>query len=181
MNYEEMLEGAKSSDHHERIISELEQPLKDALANTPSSAAVLEIGNREGGSAVVELYYIALEGKARKFVTVDAGDPNPQLIKDWVTRTSTSHEYHKSSQEDFVKGNTADYGFIFLDSDHDEARVTRDMRVLAPYLHLGGMLAVDDTHEWKEIPDLEDVGLKRVYYEVDMGGRNDHICYWRKM
>lgn len=180
MNYDEMKEHAKYSDHQQRIISELEQPLKDALARTPPSFPVLEIGNREGGSAAVQLYYIGLEDKKRRFVTVDSGDAVRRIAQiseslgiDW--------KHYKSAQTDWVKQNVETFGFIFLDADHDQTNVSRDMRILAPYLAEGGVMAVDDCQEWKEIPSFEEVGLHRVYYEVDMDNKKDHICYWLKI
>ena len=174
-----MLEESKSSDHGQRIVKELEQPLKDALDRTPPTTGVLEIGNREGGSGAVIIYYMALEGKGRHFTTVDI-NVAPERITRLAAKTGVSHQHSRMAQVEWVPQNRETFGFIFLDAEHDRNPVIQDMKTLAPYLADGGLMVVDDTNGWSDIPEVE--GLKRVDYgmkDVDPGNPN-HVCYWTK-
>ncbi len=179
-----MLDESNSSDHGSRIVKELEQPLKDALSRTDPAYGVLEIGNREGGSGVVQLYYIALEGKGRRFVTVDINDV-PTRIKKWVEKDGVNHQHFRAEEKNWVRDNKETFAFIFLDAEHDQKAVIEHMKTLAPYLTTGGIMVVDDTNQWPGVPDgdLPEVeGLKRVDYgmkDIDPQSKN-HVGYWQK-
>ena len=175
MDYDEMLKEAESSDHGQRIVKELEPALKDALSRT--TAPALEIGNREGGSGAVIIYYLDLEGRNRRFVTVDIN-----VAPERITRLAKNHEHFRAEQKDWVVQNKEIFGFMFLDAEHDRDPVVKDMETLAPYLAEGGIMVVDDTNDWKDIPD-DFAGLKRTDYgmrDID-SGNPDHVCYWTKV
>ena len=185
MNYDEMLQHSEASDHGRRIVSELEQAIKESFANTSIDYPALEIGNRDGGSAIVAIYYIGLVEPRRKFVSVDSG-ACPARITEWTGKLGIPHQHFQMPQADFVKDDKTEWGFIFLDADHGYETVKRDMEILAPRLAKGGMMVVDDVHEWPELPVIE--GLERIELKVDEGDRDwsntktgHHIAFWRKL
>ena len=179
------------SDHGTRV-QEFEPALIQSLRDTSPENPVLEIGNRDGGSALWIMWNLYEDAERRKLITVDV-NAQPTLIAEWATKLEIPTEHHKMSQEDFIKGllylpnseiTTARcYAFVYLDADHGEATVTRDLRILANYVCKGGIIAVDDVESWKELPVID--GLERIEFKVDEGNQvspvhGHHIAFWVK-
>ena len=192
-SFEEVLKVAQDHSDHGTRVQEFEPALIQALRDTSPKNPVLEIGNRDGGSALWIMWNIYEEAEQRKLITVDVND-QPTLIAEWATKLGLPVvEHHRMAQEDFVKGlvwlpvsdipTARCYGFVYLDADHGEATVTRDMRILANYVCKGGIIAVDDVESWKELPVVE--GLERIEFNVDEGNQSSpihghHIAFWVK-
>ena len=183
---------ASKSDHGARV-TEFLPALQDALKETPSDAVALEIGNREGGSAILILWHLHQEGRGRLLVTVDVDNPAPDALKtlaeEWSSPWTPPWESYTMKQRDFVEkvSHRFRFGFIYLDADHSVETVTQDMRALAGNMVVGGRLVVDDVQDWPELPDLFDVDLERVTYEVDQGDQmvskphGQHAVFYRKI
>jgi len=183
LSYDKMQELSARSDHASRIISELAPPLKE-LSKWETLPA-LEVGNRDGGSAIVILYYLQQVPRTW-FTTVDVTEC-PPIITEWVEKLGIPHKHWKMPQADFMEkhmNSTNRWGFVFLDADHSQATCSADIRKLIPLMERGGIIAVDDVNDWPTLPEFE--GLERVKYEgVDQGSftapsHGQHICYWRK-
>jgi predicted O-methyltransferase YrrM len=188
---EKMLKLAETySDHKRRITSEIGPPLRELSKR--DTLLALEVGNREGGSAIVILYYLQHVPRSW-FITVDVG-PCPPLITEWVEKLGIPHKHWKMTQAEYFDGpakvemapgqTTVPYGFVFLDADHGQSSCSADIRKLTPSMEKGGVIAVDDVDVWQTLPEFE--GLERVNYEgVDQGdfkapSHGHHIAYWRK-
>jgi predicted O-methyltransferase YrrM len=161
LHYDELLRLAKlNSDHKEKVI-ELEPAIIESLANTDPKYPALEVGSRYGGSSCLILAHIEKEAKHRPFVTVDV-DPEHERIREWTGKLGVPWTHYRTSQEEFVSKNSTVFGFVYLDADHEEARVKRDIGLLIPYIAPGGIIAVDDVENWSSLPSYE--GLERVDY-----------------
>lgn len=180
------------SDHGARV-QEFEPALIQSLRDTPTNAPVLEIGNRDGGSALWIMWNLYEEAEQRKLITVDI-NAQPTLIAEWATKFGLpTVEHHSMSQENFIKGllllpkspipTSSCYGFVYLDADHGELTVPRDMKILANYVCKGGIIAVDDVEGWPELPVID--GMERIEFKVDEGNQvhavhGHHVAFWVK-
>lgn len=183
MEYEEILGIAAShSDHRERVV-EIKPALEDALRNTSPIYPVLEIGNREGGSALLIMWHLYIEARGRGMVTVDIGKET-SLITEWKQRLRITAPHFISKQRDYVKGMQTPWAFVYLDADHNEASCVEDLQTFSPHMVPMGIVAVDDVHEWKSLPIIE--GMLRIAYPIDQGlpvgaSHGQHIAFWRKL
>lgn len=182
-SYEEALkEASEKSDHGKRVI-ELEPAIKEALANTSPEYPFLEIGNRDGGSAILTMWYIANENKNRAFETCDTAEQSKN-IAEWVQKLNINYLGHnKKTQFDFVRQNERFYGFIYLDANHKYEEVKEDLSILKEFVCKGAIIAIDDVEGWPELPHIE--GLEMVEYQVDEGEKRGehghHFISYRKL
>ena len=171
------------SDHGSRVV-EVKFALEESLRNTLSVYPALEIGNREGGSALYIMWHLQTEGKNRLFVTCDVNNA-PQLLSDFARDWKMDWAHFKMTQERFIKDSMFTFGFVYLDADHEYTTVKRDLELLVPKLAKGCIVAVDDVHQWQELPVIE--GLEQVIYEgVDQGmyvnkSHGQHVGFWRRV
>ena len=183
ITYEEALkEATEHSDHGARVI-ELEPAIKEALANTLPEYPFLEIGNRDGGSAILIMWYIANEGKNRAFETCDTGEQSKN-IAEWVQKLNVNYlGYNQKLQYGFVRQNERVYGFIYLDADHKYENVKEDLNILKEFVCKGGIIAVDDVEGWPDLPYIEGTAL--VNYDIDegekRGSHGHHFIAYRKL
>lgn len=184
MSYEELLKlASEKSDHGDRVV-ELEPAIEEAIRNTSPEYPALEIGNREGGSALLIMLYINTEGKRRDFITCDTNSW-PKLIVEWTKKLGINSAHYQMTQELFVADVAKNYtfGFVYLDADHNQTNVVRDIGILIPRLAKGAIVAVDDVESWGELPGFE--GLERIEFAVDeghkLGVHGHHIIYYRRL
>ena len=166
MNYEELLSVASSLSDHGKRVTEIEPSIKEALS-TPSEYPFLEIGNREGGSAILTMWYVAQENKRRGFETCDVSEQS-RNIAEYVQKFDINYLGHnKQPQFDFVRHNERIYGFIYLDAEHGYEKVKDDLNILKEFVCSGGIIAIDDVEDWPDLPYIE--GMELVLYNVDQG------------
>ena len=183
VSYEEALkEAGNHSDHGVRVI-EIEPALKEALANTSPEYPCLEIGNRDGGSAILIMWHLYNEGKNRAFETCDAGSQTNK-IAEWVTKLNINYLGHNQKpQYDFVRLNERVYGFIYLDAEHGYEPIKADLIILKEFVSKGGIIAIDDVEGWPELPHIE--GLEMVEFKIDegnqLGQHGHHFIAYRKL
>ena len=183
ISYEDILkEASEKSDHGKRVI-ELEPALKDALANTSPEYSCLEIGNRDGGSAILTMWYIANENKNRAFETCDTAEQSKN-IAEWVQKLNINYLGHNQKpQYDFVRHNERVYGFIYLDAEHGYEPIKADLNILKEFVCKGAIIAVDDVEGWPDLPAID--GLEMVEFQTDEGekkGLYGHHCIaYRKL
>ena len=179
VDYEEILIRAiAQSDHHERV-QEIEPAIIDAIKNTPIYAPIIEIGNREGGSAILLMWH----SKGRRFYTCDAG-ACPKMILEYVPKFDLSdYEHFQMTQREFVTEHLPAYiGFIYFDADHNRDSVMEDVRTTIPHLVKGAIVAIDDVNMWDTLASFE--GLEEISYPVDQGAQvgphGKHIQFFKK-
>ena len=182
MTYEELLKlASEKSDHGDRVV-ELKPAIEEAIRNTSPEYPALEIGNREGGSALLILAHLGKEGKHRELITADVNDC-AKIVAERAGNLSIPYRHFKGTQEDFVKNNAMTFGFVYLDADHVQTNVVRDIGILIPRLAKGAIVAVDDVEDWGELPSFE--GLERIEYAVDEGNKlgvhGHHAAFYRKL
>ena len=182
MKYSEL--AASRSDHGVRV-TELEAALVQSLKSTPESCPTLEIGFREGGSTILTLGLMLEMGQKREMVTVDLEASMNDEVARLMDYSGIHHKNYSTSQENFVreKAGICTWGWVYFDADHNQDTVARDMRLIAPHLAEGCILAVDDVDQWTDIPDFSDAGLKLLpemtYYEPDRSPK-PHFMAWVK-
>lgn len=187
--YKEVLSVAVHfSDHHERVADELEPSLEDALAHTPPSAKVVEVGNLEGGSGALILWHLAEEGKGREFLTVDCNDKHVGRVGYWAERMGVQWSNVQNQEVEWFRNlhrEQPQIGFLYHDGDHDQGHVVDELLLAAPWMVKNGIIAVDDVNSWQGLPDLSAAGLERVYYDVPqgpaVGPEGLHVAYWVKV
>jgi len=173
----------EKSDHAGRV-NELESALVRSLKSTPESCPTLEMGFRGGGSTIYTLGTMLSLGQHRKMVTMDVGGSMNDEIAGLMDSNGVPHENYSMTQEDFIREKAGLYtwGWVYFDADHRQNECSRDMKLIAPHLAEGCILAVDDVNLWDEVPDFSDAGLKLVpeltYQEP--GHPKPHFMAWVK-
>jgi cephalosporin hydroxylase len=106
---------------------------------------IVETGTRLGGSSFYFASLLDILGKGR-VITVDIIDypnkPEHHRIA-YLTGSSTAREIVSKIQE-LVKPD--DRVMVFLDSDHSEEHVLRELELYSPLATEGNYLIVEDTH-----------------------------------
>lgn len=191
MSQEEILALAVTRSDHGQRVFELE-PAIDMALNNNLAGPILQIGNGEGGSALLildKLSKLKLNDRLLELYTVDT-NPAPSIIGIWADKLGIFYQHFTCSQEEFVKDEATYVRFlrwslVYLDADHRYESVVRDMKLLVKNIAKNGILIVDDVDGWETIPELVDVGLERVDYKVDegpkLGPHGHHVAVWRKL
>jgi predicted O-methyltransferase YrrM len=122
-----------------------------AVERAPESARFLEIGTWYGRSLAFLVVEALNSGKA---ITIDAVDPwkEPRAMYDTVTGWITKHglwdivtPFRAFSYElSAILPWNQRYDFVFVDGDHHHRSVLTDLRLYAPRMRPGGVMAGHD-------------------------------------
>lgn len=105
---------------------------------------IIETGTRFGGSALFMAHILDILGKG-EIITIDVDDTISRPIHPRI-----KYVHGSSSDRNLVESALANrhdkVRMVVLDSDHSEAHVLGELRLLAPYVSVGSYLIVEDTN-----------------------------------
>lgn len=160
---------AKASDHGQNV-REIEPALLRALKQTADGDA-LEIGTNQGGSALLLMYH--LMGTRRRLFTNDAAPVTLALplLHDAAATLSVEWIHIKTYTNTFIDllSPSVRFSFIYHDGSHVPSEVQEQVERLIPHLTDNAVVAIDDVHDFREIPRFK--GLVDITKELDIDQR----------
>ena len=163
----------KYCDHCVELDYFYNQVLERAI-ELPEEYPFLEIGTREGGTALLSLNAINDSGKKKRTLfTVDPYGNKPyegnspdynedrrriamKVISDFCFEEKLNHNHFRLSSlqfyETWIRSNfwyngellPKKFGFIYFDGDHSDENVFKELSMFVPLIHPKGLYTIDD-------------------------------------